>query len=254
MRLNSPFHRLLRTGALALVAVWLAGCASLVSDPNHPVDPFEPLNRKVMSFNDDLDKAVIKPVAVAYRDHMPRPVRHGVSNVLGNIADVWISFNNFLQGKGGDGLSDVGRVLVNTTIGIGGLFDVASEMGLEKHAEDFGQTLGVWGVPAGPYLVMPFLGSTNPRDLVGTGVTIVLNPLNYANFDGDDGVRVGSRVLGAFSGRESAIETIENIRATQVDPYVTVRRFYVRNRAAEIGNIELSPEEIQNVPEYELDF
>ena len=142
MRLNSPFYRLLRAGALALVAVWLAGCASLVGDPSHPVDPFEPLNRKVMSFNDDLDKAVIKPVAVAYRDHMPRPVRHGVSNVLGNVADVWSFFNSTLQLKLRQAAELAGRVVINSVWGLGGLVDVASDLGLEHRSEDFARPWG----------------------------------------------------------------------------------------------------------------
>ena len=131
MRLNSSLLRLLRAGALALVAVWLAGCASLVGDPRHPVDPFEPMNRKVMSFNDDLDKAVIKPVALAYRDRVPRPVRVGVSNVLGNIADVWSFFNSTLQLKMHQAAELGGRVAINSVFGLGGLIDVASEFGLE---------------------------------------------------------------------------------------------------------------------------
>ena len=142
----------------AFVLVLLPGCAT---GPNassgNPADPLEPFNRTVFKFNDELDRAVIKPVAVAYRDITPRVVRHGVTNFFGNIADVWSLANNVLQLHGTDATDSLFRVTVNTFWGLGGVFDVASEMKIPRHSEDFGQTLGVWGVAPGAYLLQQHL-------------------------------------------------------------------------------------------------
>ena len=143
-----------RVLAAAFAATLLGGCATTA---NNPKDPYEGFNRAMFAVNEGLD-VVIKPVAKGYDIVAPAPVKTGIGNFFGNLQDIWTAFNNFLQGKGGSGLSDVGRVLINTTLGIGGVFDVAREMGLEKHAEDFGQTLGKWGVADGPYLYWPLIG------------------------------------------------------------------------------------------------
>jgi phospholipid-binding lipoprotein MlaA len=126
-------------------------------------------------------------------------------------------------------------------------------MGIKRTDEDFGQTLGVWGVGTGPYLVLPFLGSSNPRDLLGKGADMAMNPINYAEFDGDDAARIGTAVVGGVSAREGAIETVDSVR-DQIDPYTTVRRFYVRSRAAAIGNSDPVPTNTEQLPDYELDF
>ena len=145
--------------------VILTGCATTNTADNR--DPIEGLNRAIFSFNDSLDKAVFKPVAQGYRDYTPDPLQQGVGNFFGNIEDVVTTINDLLQFKfkqtGSDGL----RVLVNTTLGIFGIFDVATRMGFEKHNEDFGQTLGRWGIDSGPYLVLPVLGPSTLRDTVG---------------------------------------------------------------------------------------
>jgi len=154
---------------------------------------------------------------------------------VNNLGEPVTFANEVLQGKIPQAAGTVGRFVINTTIGIAGLFDPAKSFGIERTDEDFGQTLGVWGVQPGPYLVLPFLGSTSPRDLTGMPVDAALDPLNYAQFEGDDATRVGVLVLRGLSGREEAIEAIDGVRQ-QVDPYTTARRFYVRNRAALIGN------------------
>ena len=147
---------------LALAAALLmAGCATPGNDPR---DPWEGLNRKTFAFNDALDRAVLKPVAQGYEKVTPAFVREGVNDFFGNLDDVGTSLNNFLQGKWREGASDAGRVVVNTVFGIFGLWDVATPLGLEKHDEDFGQTLGWWGVPSGPYFVIPLLGPSSARD------------------------------------------------------------------------------------------
>lgn len=156
---------LLRWLAAAFVMAVLGGCATApAGNAGTPNDPFENWNRKVFAFNDKVDTAVLKPVAETYRDNVPKLVRTGVDNVLGNIYDVWSTANHFLQGKFQSGLEMGMRVLTNTIFGLGGLLDPATEVGLIRRSEDFGQTLGKWGVGTGPYLVLPFLGSSTVRD------------------------------------------------------------------------------------------
>lgn len=161
-----PFRRLLAAPGIC-AAVFLSGCATTNAPP---ADPLEGLNRGTYAFNDAMDRAILKPVAQGYKAVTPDFVRSGVSNVFTNLGEVSVAVNNLLQGKPGNAASDVGRFLVNSTIGILGLFDVATPMGLEKHEEDFGQTLGRWGVGSGPYLVIPFLGPSTFRDATGRGV------------------------------------------------------------------------------------
>ena len=149
-----------RLAVPVLAAALLAGCATTGGNP----DPWEGMNRKTFAFNEKLDQAVLKPVATTYKKVVPEFAREGVNNFFDNLEDIGTSLNNILQGKPGQGLSDAGRFLVNSTLGVFGLWDVATPMGLEKHFEDFGQTLGVWGVQSGPYLVLPLLGPSTARD------------------------------------------------------------------------------------------
>lgn len=161
-----------RVGQRALAAaalVVLAGCATVPAGGSvgAPNDPWESWNRKVYSFNDAIDQAVLKPVATAYRDVVPAFLRTGVDNVLGNLYDVWSTANHFLQGKVRSGMEMGMRVLTNTVLGAGGFMDPATEMGLTRRSEDFGQTLGVWGVAQGPFVVLPLLGPSTLRDTAG---------------------------------------------------------------------------------------
>ena len=153
--------------AIALLAI-ASGCASTGAPPQK--DPWERFNRGTHEFNDGLDRLLLKPAAQSYTEGVPGFAQEGVSNFFANIADVGTGLNNLLQGKVADGASDLARFAVNTVVGIGGLWDVATPMGLEKHDEDFGQTLGWWGVPAGPYLVLPVLGPSGARDATGLAV------------------------------------------------------------------------------------
>ena len=145
-----------------VVAMVSTGCATM-----NNVDPYEGFNRKVMAFNDGTDKLFLKPLALGYLVVTPKPVRQSVHNVFANLNEPTVIINQFLQGKGSLGLQDTGRFLINTTLGIAGLFDVAAKMGLAKHNEDFGQTLGSWGVGSGAYLVIPFWGPVTTRDGIG---------------------------------------------------------------------------------------
>jgi phospholipid-binding lipoprotein MlaA len=150
----------MRFAACVLLCLLMAGCATTRDNP----DPWEGLNRKTYAFNEALDSAVMKPVAQGYQRVTPAFVREGVNNFFDNIEDIATSLNNFLQGKPKEGLSDAGRFLANTVFGVFGLWDIATPLGLEKHYEDFGQTLGRWGVESGPYLVLPLFGPSSARD------------------------------------------------------------------------------------------
>ena len=168
-RLRSPL-----LSGLALMML-LSGCAST----NNPRDPLEPLNRAVYQVNDALDKVIMKPVATVYKTVLPQFVRTGVTNFFSNLYDILTALNNLLQGKFGDAVSDTGRIALNSTVGILGLIDVGTEVGLEKHKEDFGQTMGRWGVADGPYLQVPFFGPSSFRDAVGTFVDFKADPIKW---------------------------------------------------------------------------
>ncbi|MDD3354286.1 VacJ family lipoprotein [Zoogloea sp.] len=213
--------------ALAL-ALGLSACAST---GGHPKDPLEPLNRATFAFNEKADQYVMRPVAEAYDRVAPLPVKVGVGNFFGNIGDVWTGFNNLLQGKLSEGLSDAGRVLVNTTVGMLGLFDIATELGLEKHEEDLGQTLGWWGVGDGPYLVLPFLGASNLRDTLGLVGDLTVDPVwqveEVATRNSLTGLRFVHKrhtLLGAETAAEQAA----------LDKYAYLRSFYIQYRLNQI--------------------
>lgn len=208
---------------ISAVASLMGGCAT----SGNPKDPIEGFNRVVFGFNEGVDKAVVKPVAKGYDTILPSPVRTGVSNFFGNVADVFIAVNNLLQGKPGAAVGDAGRVIVNSTVGILGLFDVASEMGLEKHDEDFGQTFGRWGVGSGAYLVLPILGPSTMRDAAGRILDIQADPV------GDVG-RVATRntliVTRGVSDRAALLPADKVIEEAALDKYSYVRDFYLQRR------------------------
>ena len=160
-----------------LATSFLSGCASLTSQKEN--DPLEPINRGVYQFNKQADKYVIEPVAKGYQFIMPEVIDRGISNFFRNLDDVVVFVNDVLQLKLNQATSDAGRFLVNSTVGVLGFMDVATDMGLPKHNEDFGQTLGVWGVPTGPYLVLPFFGPSSPRGLGGLVGDTAMNPVSY---------------------------------------------------------------------------
>ena len=162
----------------------LAGCSSIQTGrtaPGQRLDPWENWNRKVFAFNEGLDEKVLKPVATVYSDVVPQPVRNGVGNFFGNVLDAWSAINNMLQGKFAEGFDDVTRVGTNTLFGLFGIVDVASEMGLDHHYEDFGQTLGRWGVGAGAYLVLPVLGPSSLRDAAALPLDRAASPALLIN-------------------------------------------------------------------------
>lgn len=158
--------------AVLTMACAVGGCATTTN----PKDPFERFNRAMFSFNDALDQHAVKPAAEAYSKILPNFVQIGIGNFFGNLGDVWTMVNNFLQGKVADGTTDIMRVAVNSTLGFGGVLDIATESGLNKHKEDFGQTLGTWGVRPGPYVVLPVLGSSTLRDTIATPLDLTADP------------------------------------------------------------------------------
>ena len=216
-----------RVFSVALAAAVLSGCATTA---NNPKDPFEGFNRAMFSVNEGID-VVVKPIAKGYDTVAPMPVKAGVGNFFGNLADIWIGCNNFLQGKPVEGFSDIGRVLINTTVGIIGLFDVASEMGLEKHAEDFGQTLGKWGVGDGPYLYWPVIGPRTLRDTFGFAVDASVDPVAHV-----DDVRARNTLTGVriIDLRASLLPADKVVEEAAFDKYNYIRDAYLQNRRSAI--------------------
>lgn len=209
--------------SVSMLMTLLGGCATT----GNPRDPLEPMNRAIYSFNDGVDQAIFKPVAEAYRAVLPSFVRTGVSNFFANINDISIALNNLLQGKPADAISDVGRIAVNTTAGILGVFDVATELGLEKHNEDFGQTLGHWGVGDGPFLMLPLLGPSNLRDTVGLVADFKLDPITYVDPSRDRNILWGSR---SVSQRARLLDASKILDTAALDPYDFLRDAYLQRR------------------------
>lgn len=209
--------------SLAVVAA-LSGTA--VAGDN-PKDPAEGFNRAMFSVNEGLDKAIAKPLAKGYDHVAPLPVKAVVGNFFSNIADLMTGVHNLLQGKPGEALNDWGRVLVNTTVGIGGAFDVASEMGMEKHYEDFGQTLGVWGVNEGAYLFWPVIGPRTVRDTAGFVVDSYTDPVWYI-----DDVPVRNSLVGLryVDQRAALLPTDKIIEEGALDKYAYIRDAYLQHR------------------------
>lgn len=211
--------------AAALLAL-LGGCASVPAPT--PGDPLEGWNRGVQSFNDGLDEAVLQPVARGYRDVVPELLRTGVGNFFGNLGDGWSALNHFLQGKGEDGLNMTLRVVTNSTFGLAGVLDPATEIGLERRSEDFGQTLGRWGVGAGPYLVLPLLGPSSlrdtaalPLDMGASSVSLLTanEPLTY----------VGT-ALGLVHRRSELLGASRLLEQIALDRYSFLRNAYLARR------------------------
>ena len=187
----------------------------------NPVDPYEGFNRSMYGFNMGFDKYLLKPVADGYRFVTPDFMQSGVTNFFNNLKGISVVLNDLLQGKFEQSASDWGRFLANTTIGIGGLFDVATEMGLEANIEDFGQTLAVWGVDQGPYLVLPFLGPTTLRDGGGVIIDRAANPSTYV---------IGTGVLEGINDRANAESALNFIDEAALDPYVFTRESFLQYR------------------------
>ena len=216
--------RAIGLAGLVLVMAFLGGCAT----SGNPRDPLEPLNRAVYGFNDGFDRAIAKPVAEGYRSVVPEIIRTGVSNFFSNLDDVWVALNNLMQGKVRAAADDFGRVVINSTLGLLGIVDLASDFGLDKHNEDFGQTIGSWGVGSGPYLVLPFLGSSTVRD----GLSRVLIDVNadfvaQANHVPTRNTLSVTRIISLRAGLLDASRILEE---AALDKYSFTRDAYLQRR------------------------
>jgi phospholipid-binding lipoprotein MlaA len=202
-------------------------------------DPLEPFNRAMYTVHNGIDQVVLRPAAKAYQFVVPQPVRTGVRNVLSNLRTPVVAVNDLLQGEPDRLLVTVGRFMINTTFGLGGIFDVAAEAGMPGHSEDFGQTFATWGVGEGPFLFLPILGPSNPRDLVGYGAGVAADPLTWILADngptaeGLGWARLGLTILDT---REGLLDTVDAINETSLDPYATYRSGYRQNRNQQIRN------------------
>ncbi len=234
-RREEPLRRapLVRVAASAALACALAGCASTGQQggARDKTDPLEPMNRAVFAFNDAVDRAVLKPVAQKYTDWLHPGVRGMVTNFFGNLGDAWTSVNQLLQGKPYLALTDFTRFTVNTTFGFLGIVDLASELGLEKHKEDFGQTLGRWGVGPGPYLVLPLLGMSTVRDTVGLVPDYYGYPLVYTNHDR---YYWSARTLEFVNIRAGLLPAEKLLEAATLDKYSAYRNGYLQRRRNQV--------------------
>jgi len=221
----------------------LGGCAT--EDTSGANDPYEATNRAIFNFNQKLDKAVMKPVAETYVSVVPEPARDGIHNFIENL-DLPITFaNDILQGEIKRGAQTVARATINTTVGIGGLLDVAADLGIPPHKEDFGQTLAVWGVDEGPYLVLPFIGPDPPRDFGGSIVDIAFDPFTYVDLRESFWWMAGRKALGVLDLRSRNLDTLDAIERQSVDLYASIRSLYRQNRNNEIHN---GKPDIENLP------
>lgn len=241
----STFFGSARAAALLLAALALTGCASM-----NEKDPYEKFNRSVFNFNDAVDRNALKPAATAYKAVLPSFVQTGVNNFFGNLSDLWSSANNVMQGKGERGLSDFTRVLINSTFGLAGVIDIASDAGLPKHNEDFGQTLGYWGVPAGPYIMLPLLGPSTLRDTAGLPVDIAADPWGY-------GVSSRTRNIGTVvrvvDQRAVLLDASNLLEDAALDRYEFIRDGYLQRRKGQVFDGEDSRKAAKEARAEELD-
>jgi phospholipid-binding lipoprotein MlaA len=227
-----------------LLLALIAGCSTMQTGrtaPGQRLDPWENWNRKVFAFNEGLDEKVLKPVATVYSDVVPQPVRIGVGNFFSNVLDAWSAINNMLQGKFTEGFDDVTRVGTNTLFGLFGIVDVATEMGLDHHYEDFGQTLGRWGVGAGAYVVLPVLGPSSLRDAAAMPLDRAASPALLIN---NGSTQFGITTLQIINTRASLLGATRVIDDISLDKYTFIRDAYLQRRRSLVfdGDVPESPD------------
>lgn len=224
--------------AMLVLAVSLTGCASM-----NEKDPYEKFNRSVFNFNDAVDRNALKPAATAYKKVVPSFVQTGVNNFFFNLSDIWSGANNLMQGKGERGLSDLTRFVINSTFGLGGLIDWASDADLDRHSEDFGQTLGYWGVPSGPYVMLPLLGPSTLRDTAALPVDIVADPWGYRISSAQRNVGTVIRVIDQ---RALLLDASDILEGAALDRYEFIRDGYLQQRKSKVFDGESSRQAAKN--------
>ena len=232
-------------GVMLAAVLLLGGCAGVPADPvdreayYEANDSLEPLNRSIFEFNLGLDRALLKPVATVYRDALPSVLRNGVRNFLNQIRTPVILANNLLQGDWAGAQVTIARFATNTLIGFGGLGDPTSDMGAEFRDEDFGQTLAVWNASEGPFLMLPVFGPSNPRDVVGLVVDILIDPVGiWASNTDNDGMTYTRTLLRGIDKRSRNIKTLDDLEKSSLDFYATIRSLYRQIREDSIRNGE----------------
>lgn len=239
----------------ALVTLALTACATAPAAPGEIADPYEGLNRQMFAFNNGVDKYAISPAATVYKTVTPEFARDRAGDFLRNLGAPVILANDVLQAEPSRAGNTVARFTINMTVGLLGLWDAADHFGIENHSEDFGQTLAVWGVESGPFLVMPILGPTTPRDLLGTVVDRALNPLTWVEIGNDEdtdlAVRAGIGIIGALNARVRFDGQIDSLNS-QPEPYVALRRLYSSQRQAAIDNGRVNEAEAyEDLPDFD---
>jgi len=214
-------------GVLAISLLLFSGCATTQGDSGGAdYDPLEPMNRKIHSFNTVLDKVALRPLAKGYKTVVPSPIRKGITNFFSNLTTPRSALNNFLQGKPKRGFNELGRFLFNSTLGLGGFFDVAGAGGMERYDENFGQTLSVWGIPDGPYIVLPFWGPNMASDMFALPVDYYSDIWTYY-----DNTSVRSKVWGLrIIDLRYRLLAVDSILDDSPDPYITIRESFMQNR------------------------
>jgi phospholipid-binding lipoprotein MlaA len=272
MRLSAPSWRACSTFALALVMFAAVAAdtradestsnltqpsATMVEESEYGIsggqsdisDPLEPFNRAIFAVNDAIDIVVFRPVAITYRTVLPPPVRSGLANFLANASSPITLANDILQGDAKRAETTMVRFFLNTVAGFGGIDDVAGRAGWERHYEDFGQTLAVWGVPSGPYIVAPLLGPSTPRHLVGRAVDVLANPWTWILWNESTIASLSPTIAETVSGREEALDVLDSVRESSPDYYTTLRNLYWQNRVSEINNGEIIEDELADIPD-----
>ena len=222
--------RLRLHAVIVSLALGLSACSSIPPEARTESDPWEPLNRSLFSMNKVIDKVSTKPLAKGYRKIVPGPIRNGVSNFFANLITPRSAINHFLQGKPGRGFSEMGRFVINSIVGVGGIFDIATATGIEEYQEDFGQTAAVWGIPDGPYVMLPILGPRTLRDAILTPLDVVVDPLYQYNNSSVRDKLYGLRLIHLRYRLLSAEKFLEYSKYR----YGTTRESYLQNREYEV--------------------
>ena len=254
---NHSLSMLVAGAALLTVALNCSSCATPPADPSAHAefdrtnDPLEPLNRKTFAINQSIDRAILRPVARVYVAVVPGDARHAIHNVLNNMKEPTLFFDNMLQGEFKRGAVSFGRFIVNSTVGFGGIVDVMALNGVKRQTADFGQTLYVWGAPSGPYLILPLLGPSNPRDAIGGAVDSYADPATILSKSEDvQDLLVDRFIVAGVDERAGVLDVLDDLERNSVDFYAQMRSLSQQHRQAELGHTKMPtvPTELYSDP------